>query len=75
MKIPPSPEKAELEKLQSKSQSLEKQSLAGNSGNVGGFRSLRNLWDPQCWMGLIRQIPGHEEMGLNVDQEYQESAQ
>lgn len=29
----------------------------------------------QCWMGVFRQISGHEEMGLNMDQEYQESAQ
>lgn len=68
MKIPP-PEKAELENLQSKSQSLEKQSLGGNSGNFGGFTSLRKLQDTQRWMGLIRHIPGHEEMGLNMDQE------
>lgn len=26
-------------------------------------------------MDVIRQIPGHEEMGLNTDQEQQESAQ
>lgn len=71
MKILP-PQKAELENLQSKPQSLQKRSLAGNSGNVGGFLSLQ---DTQCWMGVIRQIPGHEEMGLNTDQEQQESAQ
>lgn len=74
MKILP-PEKAELENLRSKPQSLEKRRLAGNSGNVGGFLSLRKLQDTQCWMGVIRQIPGHEEMGLNMDQEQQESAQ